>query len=291
MSDTRFVDSQADLHHFLLCISLMTLESTNQEFTSWRNYWNFARVVSREYRFIRPPLIEAFLKTVRLTSESRREQIPAGSIFWRAQAGHAWRPIGNGIDDEMPCAHPTSRMKPLLDRASDGRANPRGIPCLYLATTKEAAMSEVRPWIGSYVSAGQFKTIRPLTVINCARRYNQSPFFMRLDDFNYEPPADERSEAVWTHIDQAFAKPMTRTDDQADYAPTQILAELFKESGADGVVYKSNFGNEGFNIALFDPNDAKLTCCGLFKVKGVQMTFSEEDEFYYVREQATDNAS
>ena len=52
-------------------------------------------------------------------------------------------------------------MKPLGGRATDGRANPRGIPCLYLATTKETAMSEVRPWIGSYVSAGQFEPSAP----------------------------------------------------------------------------------------------------------------------------------
>jgi hypothetical protein len=232
------------------------------------------------------------LETVRLTSESRRVKVPAGKIFWRAQAGHAWRPMGDGIDDEVPCAYPSSRMKPLPDRASDGRVNPRGIPCLYLATTKEAAMSEVRPWIGSYISAGQFRTTRDLTVIDCARRYDRTPLFVGsdADDPNYEPTAEERSEAVWAHIDRAFAEPMTRTDDQADYVPTQILAELFKSAGADGVVYKSNFGNEGFNVALFNPDDAKLICCGLFEVRGVQMSFNEADQFYHVTEQGNDGS-
>lgn len=53
-------------------------------------------------------------------------------------------------------------MKPLRDKASEGRANPKGIPYLYLATTKEAPMSEVRPWIGSDISVGQFKLISQL---------------------------------------------------------------------------------------------------------------------------------
>jgi hypothetical protein len=262
----------------------VTTESKPNEFLSWRSYWHFVRSVSREYRFIRSPATEGFLETVRLTSESRRVQIPAGKIFWRAQVGHDWRPMGDDIDDEIPRAYPSGRMKPLLGRASDGRANPRGIPCLYLATTKEAAMSEVRPWIGSYVSAGQFRTTRELTVIDCARRYDQTPVFLSVDDFNYEPSAEERSEAVWAHIDRAFAEPMSRNDDQADYAPTQILSELFKSSGAGGVVYKSNFGDKGFNIALFNPDDAKLTSCGLFEVKGVQMVFNEADQFYHVTE-------
>jgi len=262
----------------------MPTEAPSPEFPSWRSYWNFARAVGREYRYIRPPEIEAFLATVLATSAARKVDIPKGRLFWRAQVGHDWRPMGEDTDDEIPCAHSRSRMKPLEGRASDGRANPRGIPSLYLATTKEAAMSEVRPWMGSYVSCGQFRTNRPLTVIDCGRRPDANPLFFKLDDFNYEPPAQDRSDAVWAHIDRAFAEPMTRSDDQADYAATQILAELFKHAGADGVVYKSNFGDDGFNIALFDPSVADLINCGLFEVKGVQLTFREADQFYFVTE-------
>lgn len=264
----------------------MKTQQKPSEFLSWRSYWRFARSVSREYRFVWSPETEVFLETVRQTSQSRRTKIPAGQVFWRAQIGHGWRPMGDGMDDEIPCPHPSSRMKPLLDRASDGRVNPRGIPCLYLATTKDAAISEVRPWIGSYVSAGTFKTKRDLTVIDCARRYDKTPLFFgsHLDDPNYEPTVEERSEAVWAHIDRAFAEPMTRTDDRADYAPTQILSELFKSSGAEGVIYKSNFGDEGFNIALFNPDDATLTSCGLFEVRGVLLRLDESDQFYHVTE-------
>jgi hypothetical protein len=155
-----------------------------------------------------------------------------------------------------------------------------------MATTKEAAMSEVRPWIGSYVSAGQFRTNRPLTVVDCSRRPDASPFFFSVDDFNYEPEPELRNEAVWSHIDKAFAQPMTRSDDEAAYVPTQILAELFKSAGFDGVVYKSNFGEDGYNIALFDPDAADLINCGLFKVKGVTATFTEADSFYFISEKA-----
>lgn len=40
-------------------------------------------------------------------------------------------------------------MKPLSNSASEGRANPKGIPYLYVATDKETAMSEVRPSLGA----------------------------------------------------------------------------------------------------------------------------------------------
>jgi hypothetical protein len=262
----------------------MPTDTPSPDFPSWRSYWNFARSVSREYRYIRSPEDEAFLATVLASSEARRIEIPKGRLFWRAQVGHDWRPMNSDTDEEIPCAYLRNRMKPLSGRATDGRANPRGIPCLYLATSKEAAMSEVRPWIGAYVSVGQFRTRRALTVVDCARQHNERPFFFDMEDYNREPSPEKRSQAVWAHIDRAFAEPMTRSDDQADYAPTQILAELFKKAGIEGVVYKSNFGDDGFNIALFDPEAADLVNCGLFEVKTMQLTFSEADQFYFITE-------
>ena len=139
----------------------MSSDASPREFPTWRSFWNFERAGTREYRYVRSAEVEDFLATVLATSEARRVSIPEGRLFWRAQLGHGWRPMSEDTDDEIPCAHPPSRMKPLTGRATDGRANPRGIPCLYLATTRETAMSEVRPWVGSYVSAGQFRTNRP----------------------------------------------------------------------------------------------------------------------------------
>ena len=100
-------------------------------------------------------------------------------------------------------------------------------------------------------------------------------------------PPWRSSDAVWAHIDRAFAEPMTRSDDQADYAPTQILAELFKQAGAEGVVYKSQFGEDGFNIALFDPDSADILNCGLFQVNTMKLTFVEADTFYTVTQPPT----
>lgn len=149
-------------------------------------------------------------------------------------------------------------------------------------------MSEVRPWIGSLVSCGQFQTNRALNIVDCARRQNQQPLFFDFNKGMYEPDPPERTQAVWAHIDRAFAEPTTRTDEVADYAPTQILAEVFKRAGADGVVYKSNFGEDGFNISLFDPSAADLVNCGLFEVEAVQITFKQADDFYYVTAEAAD---
>ena len=75
---------------------------------------------------------------------------------------------------------------------------------------------------------------------------------------------------------------MTRTDDTADYVATQILSELFKRERFGGVKYKSNFGENGYNIALFDIEDADLINCGLHRVDSVDVQFKQWDNPYFI---------
>jgi hypothetical protein len=63
--------------------------------------------------------------------------------------------------------------------------------------------------------------------------------------------------AVWADIAYTFREPVTRDDDYADYAPTQVIAELFRAEGFDGLAYRSGFGLDRFNVALFDVEAAK----------------------------------
>ena len=237
------------------------------EFKSWRSYWEFERAVKSKMRYIYRSDTKDFLNTVLATSQSRTEKIAEGSFLWRAQRGHCWRKHcqdGEYIDD-VPSPFPLERMKPRANRAAEGRANPKGIPCLYLATHKDTALAEVRPWIGSLVSVGQFKLLRDVTVVNCTT--DSKGRYMYVGDG--EPSPEKRENSVWHDIDRAFAEPVNRSDDLADYASTQIIAELFKAEGFDGIAYRSALG-PGHNIALFDIETAKLESCSLSEVESVQ---------------------
>ncbi|WP_424666568.1 hypothetical protein [Candidatus Binatus sp.] len=72
---------------------------------------------------------------------------------------------------------------------------------------------------------------------------------------------------------------MTLTDDSADYAPTQIMAELFKTKGFDGVGYRRSLG-PGHNVALFDITAAKQRSCFLLEAKKVTYKFLETGRPY-----------
>jgi hypothetical protein len=157
-------------------------------------------------------------------------------------------------------------MKPLRDRAVEGRANSKGIPCLYVSTHKDTALAEVRPWIGSHVSVAGLLTVRELKVVNCTED-SKRPLFL------FGAPPEHWDTIVWSDIDDAFSRPVTPSDDRADYVPTQVIAELFKAGGFDGVAYRSALG-EGHNIALFDVDAANLEGCSLYQLKSIDFDFA-----------------
>jgi hypothetical protein len=234
------------------------------EFASHLSYQQFADSIRTRCRYGTDASQVAFLKALIETSVARQEVIAVGSTLWRAQLGHGWYPATDDDPEEQDLApHDSDRMKPLRARAREGRANPKGIPFLYLATHQDTAIAEVRPWIGSYVSVAQFALTRDVRVLNCVTDDH------RLMVYSREPEPEERERAVWQDIDRAFSQPVTSGDDTADYAPTQVIAEFVRGSGLDGIAYGSSLG-PGHNVALFDLELANVESCGLFQIRGVK---------------------
>lgn len=247
------------------------------EFKSWRSYWNFRREVIRDWRYVRSKAAEGFLAAVATSCHKRSVDISKGQHFFRAQVAHhdVFEP---DVGESFPGPALPTRMNPLRDRAREGRVNSKGIPCLYMANDKHTALAEARPWIGSLVSLGVFRMERALKVVDCTRDADRNRFFLEG-----EPAAEERDQVVWSHMARAFREPATRDDDVAEYAPTQIIAEVFRSEGFDGVAYRSAFGTDRFNIALFDLDAAKLVTCALHEVRDVEFKHEETTNPYFVQ--------
>jgi len=241
------------------------------KFKSWRSYRDFKRAVREQMRYIRTPEMESFLDAVRQTAKKRVNVLHPGFSLWRAQLGCDWQTEqeeGEAWSMETPWPYGKDRMMPLRDRATEGRANPKGIPLLYLATHRNTAIAEVRPWIGSYVSVGRFKTRRELRIVDCTGT-------ITMIYGNSEPSPAEREQNVWGYINESYASPVTRADNVADYAPTQIIAELLKAHGYDGIVYRSSVSERGQNVALFDLEAAELVQGHVFEVTHVSFKSSQ----------------
>ena len=246
-------------------------ELDNMSFRSWSSYGDFAREVTRNNRYIHSNDVKDFLSNVLATSESRGRVFPLGSVFWRAQLGSKSHPlfyVGEKVV-HRPEPFPPERMKPKPSEAPEGRVNPKGMTCLYLATTKETAMAEVRPWLNSRISVWQCKTVKELKLIDCSVHPSDDAIV-----YVEEPDDQTKEEIVWGDIDRAFSKPVERGDMVSDYVPTQILAELFKRNGFDGVLYRSAL-SDGLNFALFDIAAATMIKGLLYRTEKIQLSFIE----------------
>ena len=248
-----------------------------KNFRSWQSYHCFEQVVKRKNRYFYDLDVKDFLQTVLETAKSREGILKDRSILWRSQLGKDREPYyeEDKYIDDIPCAFKPERMKPLKDTVSEGRANPKGIPYLYLSTDMNTALAKVRPWIGSYISLAQFKLLRDVTIINCSSDDKGTTIYLK------EPGPKERRIAVWREIDKAFSITVTQNESTADYVPTQIIAEFFKNNGFDGVAYRSSL-DKGHNIVLFDLNVADLINCTLHETREISFKFNQSSNTYFI---------
>ena len=250
-------------------------------FPSADAYERFARKAKGPHRFIRDAEDQEFFTALlqQARTDDRRQVLTPDFLLWRAQLGHCSekRYVDEVDIGDYPCPYSRERMKPLPDRARENRANPKGIPFLYLSNHKKTAMSEVRPWLGSLISLARFQPVRDLTIVNCWTDDEPPKFRIRTGT---EPPykifrPEDQDRAVWHDIDRAFSEPVTSNDDLSSYVPTQIIAELFRAHEFDGIAYRSAFG-KGHNIALFDLDAVKVVGRALYKVENIEFKFEEE---------------
>jgi hypothetical protein len=134
--------------------------------------------------------------------------------------------------------------------ASHGRANPAGIPYLYLGSQPLTAISEIRPHTGELVCVLDFKLPNDLQLIDLRNaRADFSPFTFddadRIGKVRNALPFLER-------LGDDLTTPVLPQAAAIDYTPSQFLCEFIKRRGYHGVIYRSSV-SDGINLALFYP--------------------------------------
>ncbi len=134
--------------------------------------------------------------------------------------------------------------------ASHGRANPAGIPYLYLGSTQRIAISEIRPHTGELACVADFRTPNNLRLVDLrSPRKMVSPFLLA----DAEDIVKMRSDLPFLErLGEELTRPVVPQAAAIDYTPSQYLCEFIKKCGYDGVIYRSSVG-DGMNLALFNP--------------------------------------
>lgn len=157
---------------------------------------------------------------------------------------------------KMDIFSPHEMGAPPKEKVSHGRANPAGIPYLYIASTKDTAVSEVRPHTGDSVCVAKIKLDNDMKLLDLRNPiFRVSPFEMLANSGNI---SDLKSEVEFLErLGEELTRPVRREAAAYDYVPSQYLCELIKNNGYDGVVYRSSTG-DGFNAALFYPSSINI---------------------------------
>ena len=140
--------------------------------------------------------------------------------------------------------------------ASHGRANPAGIPYLYLGSSPLSAIAEIRPQTGEVACVAEFRTPHELKIVDLrSPRKMVSPFLLE----DTEDICRMRSDLPFLEqLGDELTRPVLPQAAAIDYTPSQYLCEFIKKCGYGGVIYRSSV-SDGMNLALFDP---KLAQCG-----------------------------
>ncbi|MCF8024824.1 MAG: RES family NAD+ phosphorylase [Desulfobacteraceae bacterium] len=170
---------------------------------------------------------------------------PGAQKFYRARVNNADKP------------YPLSKMrKPPEKLATNGRANPNGIPYLYVASTIETAIAEIRGHKGEMVTVAEFQLKNNLELVDLRDPINTiSPF--ELND-EYEIELLYKNMPYLTLLGNELSKPVIPREANLEYLPSQYLCELLKHIGYHGIIFKSSI-SDGNNYVIFNDRRLKAT--------------------------------
>lgn len=199
--------------------------------------------------------------------------LPQDSRFFRARVGvkASLQAQGLGHWSEKFSYLPYRNHEigaPPAHLCSEGRLNRKGTTALYVASSRNIAIAEVRPHPGHLVTTAEFWTVRELRIADFAsvdiRRFLSDS---RLEDMR-------RIVSLGTVLNLP-AIPELKDD---RYRATQLISDCIREAGFDGVSFRSSLGH-GSNTVLFDANSAKPMpeTEEVVEVRAVQYTTSSCD--------------
>ncbi len=189
--------------------------------------------------------------------------LPAGVLMYRARLN----PRGQ-CDGPLPA---NKMDAPPQKCTKAGRANSPGIRVLYAAMEKETAMAEVRPEKGVQVTIANLTGKAELRLADLTTDMGiPDPFVYPGEQLKYLITRN----AFLYSVNIAMSVPIRREDVDIDYIPTQYVAEIIKDAGYDGIIYRSSLAEGGKNIVIFSPDKIVIDDkTELFTVTGVSITY------------------
>lgn len=189
-------------------------------------------------------------------------QLNKSTTLFRARVHH---------ESGEPAYDVTKMSCPPANKTSSGRANPLGIPVLYLSDNPETVLYETRASYLDEISVGEFTLVDNLESI-------------RIVDFTEDTNLFQpgyvnetiKSRLLRDTISRDLSKPMRRYDTELEYIPTQFICEFIRViTGSDGIRFNSSLHPEGKNFVIFDQFTMVCEKVILKKINSLSLTAIE----------------
>ncbi|WP_455665541.1 RES family NAD+ phosphorylase [Phocaeicola sp.] len=169
-------------------------------------------------------------------------------------------------EDSEECISKEEMGCPPRKLAKGGRANPHGIPYLYLAREVQTTVYETRSLFLDVLSIGSFRVSDGETLKLVDFTTGESPL-------NYDNMIQQtKGRLLRAVISKDLSKPMRRFDSEIEYIPTQFICEYIRHIiGADGIQFNSSLHESGINMVVFNAHKLKCMNVELYKVQSVHM--------------------
>tara|TARA_R110000751_G_scaffold110711_3_gene208416 strand:+ start:4593 stop:5642 length:1050 start_codon:yes stop_codon:yes gene_type:complete len=159
--------------------------------------------------------------------------------------------------------------------ATNGRANPEGIPYLYLSENYETTLYETRVTYLDEVSVGSFRLIKDEEVKLVDFTNYTSPFLNMGDIVE-----NAKSRLLQEKISIDLSRPIRRYDSHLEYLPTQFICEFIRYiTGADGIVFDSSLHEGGINYVVFTEEKFECIAVDKYHVTSVNIEATHEKDF------------
>jgi len=202
-----------------------------------KKWSSIKRELVEEYRFMTG--VKYDLDVYKHIFDAHIIDISAGTMFYRSRL------------NEKGCQTPFKEEEmgaPPRENAFAGRANPEGIPFLYLCSNPETTFYEIRVVFLDRVSTGVFTNKDRIKIVDFTQ--TKSPFDLFAD---FDVRENIVAELVMKQLMSDLSRPMRRDDSKLEYIPTQFICEFIKFStDADGIAFNSSLSS-GINYVMFNP--------------------------------------
>lgn len=157
---------------------------------------------------------------------------------------------------------------PPSENTAGGRANPVGIPYLYLSEEPVTCYQEIRPSNSATLYLSEVQATCDLTLVDLTAPKQKMALFKYEED---EIEGILKCLNLLQQFAEELSKPVLPEKSHLDYIPTQFICEYLRSLDIyDGIIFNSSYGT-GRNIVLFSEKKVSIQEPSSHKVSSVNV--------------------